>query len=160
MNFDAFWKANYTRMCRYCETVWENAADVEEVVADVIYRYFDEFLVRIEAEGPAKFDTMRRWMNRRALLDLKTRHFKLANRMEQTAPEDDMPIEPLHWDTPESILCLAQRLPPVHPILIEYEPFGKTEKTGRVGGPKGANSSADKTKYCRERKKFLTSLRV
>jgi hypothetical protein len=165
MQFDDFWRANYRRMVGYCCTVWANEADVEEVVADVIYKHFDAYLAKIE-DGPGKFNTMRRWMNRRVLLDLKTRYFKLSNRMEEsghetekmgdTMSEDEAPEETLHWDTPEEICSLAQRLPPVHPILIEYDPVrGGPWKAGTRLVP---NTQADISKFCRERKKFLAAL--
>lgn len=168
MQIDDFWRANYTRMVRYCCTIWDNEQDVEEVVADVIYKHFDEFSEKIEARGLPKFNIMRRWMNRRVLLDLKTRHFKLRNRMETHAVENDdgdvtMP-DPLHWDTPENILDLAQRLPEPHPILIEYEAFGKLIDKDvpagqkKLGGQRGENNPNDRVKFCRERKKFLTAL--
>lgn len=154
MTLDDFWRANYWRMVGYCCTVWHNEADVEEEVADVIHRHFDEYKIKIENEGHAKFETMRRWMNRRVLLNLnaKTGKYRRGD-YEQTGHEDDATVnhETLHWDTPENILCLQQRLPPVPEILIEYEQY-----TGGRGA--GGNTSTYKSKFCRERKKFMEAL--
>jgi hypothetical protein len=156
-HFDDFFRASYLGMCRYCASFGHDWRDVEEVVADVIHKRYDEYLSKITAPTPGT--TMRQWMNRRALLDLGSRRAKHAR--QKTTATDDVGEHGLVLDTPESVLELKQALPEVHPILIEYEASGKTEGgNGKRGRPKGANSSADKTRFCRERKKFMEALRA
>jgi hypothetical protein len=158
-HFDVFFRANYRRMVGYC-SLYYNPADAEEEVASVIHACYDEYMARIPE--PGRDDTMRRWMNRRVLLNLKSRYVKFARQKTDsaedmaTAGDDDFAysyaFEPLHFDDPESIVSLQQQMPPVHPILIEYEPYA-----GGVSA-RGENTSADKTRFCRERKKFMTAL--
>lgn len=159
MNIDDFWRANYMRMVNYCCTFGWNPADVEEVVADVIHRNFDKYAEKIEVEGKAKFDTMRHWMNRRALLNLNDRLVKQRRRPEDAEQDDSVFTETLTWDTPEEIVSLQQRMPPVHPILLDYEPVRKGAfKSEAKGARSTPNTSADKTRFCRERKKFIEAL--
>lgn len=171
MTLDDFWRLSYRRMVNYCASFGHAEEDIEEVVADVIHARFDEYAEKI-AElngGVVDYNRMRHWMNRRVLLDVLVRYrrFKFEStghdtaQMGDTMGDDVAPQETLHWDTPENIFCLAQRLPPVHPILLDYEPFGIREEIDgprKPGGPKGANTNADKTKFCRERKKFMQAL--
>ncbi len=145
--FDDFFKANYRRMVGYCTGLGHREADVEEEVADVILKHYDEFMSKIE--GPNPQATARAWMNRRVLLNLKTRYRLHAN--SKTEPMDDE-HEVLTFDDPAEILSVKQRLPEVHPLLINDEPYGGTASA------KGENTSADKTRFCRERKKFLNAL--
>jgi DNA-directed RNA polymerase specialized sigma24 family protein len=156
-HFDDFFKANYRRMVGYCTAQGHREADVEEEVADVIYKHFDEY--RAQVEGPQPETTMRRWMNRRVLLNLGSRYKRHENA--KTDQLDDI-HEQVSFDDPAVVVDLMQRLPPVPAILIDYEPYGIRESDGtqrrKPGGPKGANTSADKTRFCRERKKFLTTL--
>lgn len=152
-HFDAFFRANYLRMVRYCASFGFREPDAEEVVADVIHKHYDDYRERIES--PNVDTVLRQWMNRRALLDLRTLYSRDA--VSKTGPLLG-DAEGVHFDDPESLLDLKQRTPPVHPILISYQPFGVREPRVKGGAPKGANTSADKTRFCRERKKFLAAL--
>lgn len=151
-HFDAFFRANYWGMVNYCASFGHKPEDAEEEVVDVIYRYYDEYREKI-GEVPNRDATVRRWMNRRVLLNLADRYVKYARQKTENTFDGD-PIEVLHFDDPESIVALKEVLPAVHPILINYEPYGGTVSA------KGQNTSADKTKFCRERKKFLSALSV
>lgn len=154
MTLDDFFRANYRRMVGYCSSFGYNEADVEEVAADVIYRRFDEYLAKIELDGPAKYEAARRWMNRRILLDLGSR-YKHLDPLAKPAPVPDA----VHLDDPEAIVSLYERLPSVHPLLIDYEPCRKgATRNVAAGARQTANTSADKTRFCRERKKLLEAL--
>lgn len=141
LRFDNFFKANYIGMCRYCASFGHDSRDVEEVVADVIHKHYDEYRAAVCDDA-----TLRKWMNRRALLDLGSLRVKYGRRA-ALAP---LPDEGLTFDEPESLLALKQSLPPAHSILIEYEAHNGC----------GENTPADKTRFCRERKKFLKELRA
>lgn len=155
-HFDDFFRANYLGMVRYCGAFGHTTQDVEEVVADVILKHYDEYLGLIDS--PTPLVTMRHWMNRRALLNLKDRQIK-HYRSKTVSSEDPESEAGLTFDDPESLLQLKQSLPPVHPILISYEAFGKANDRNSKRGGLGENTSADKTKFCRERKKFMEALR-
>ena len=155
-HFDDFFKANYRRMVGYCSSFCYSEADVEEVVADVILKYYDEY--RSKISGPTPDVSLRHWMSRRVLLNLKSRYSTHGY-------TKAVPLDAEHdtgtADDPEAILDLKQRLPEVHPILITYEAFGNAVATGEgktERRARGENSSADKTRFCRERKKFLSAL--
>lgn len=169
MTLDEFFRCNYGRMVGYCSSWGYNVADAEEVVADVIYRYFDDYTGKVSAEGHAKYRIVRAWMNRRARLDLCSLYVKLRRRNEDTgkdveqledvAPDQPVPESQVHYDTPENIFCLKQRLPAIHPLLIDYEPVRKGQ--GRVEAASARstpNTSADKTRFCREKAKLLAAL--
>lgn len=144
--FDDFFRHNYRRMVGYCSAFF-NESDVEEEVASVIYACYDEYAAKIESAG--REATMRAWMNRRVLLNLRSRY-----RNHDIARTEQLETyEQLTFDDPESILELKQTLPPVHPILIDYEPYGG------AASARGENTSADKTRFCRERKKFMEAFR-
>lgn len=148
-HFDDFFRANYRGMVGYCMAFGYSEADVEEEVADVILRHYEDYRERIT--GPSPDTTMRHWMNRRVLLNLKSRY----KRYEYTKTDALDPAtlgEQLTFDDPQSIVDLKQRLPHVPPILIRYEPYAGNESAH------GANSNTDKSYFCRERKKFLTAL--
>lgn len=146
-HFDDFFRANYRRMVGYCSGFGFREPDVEEEVADVILKYYDEY--RAAITGPSPDDTMRHWMNRRVLLNLRSKALRFENARTDRIPEH---FDQQHVDDPESILDLKQRLPEVHPILIRYESYAGGQRT------RGMNTSADKTRFCRERKKFLAAL--
>jgi hypothetical protein len=147
-HFDDFFRANYRGMVGYCIGFGYREPDVEEEVADVIMRHYDDYRARVE--GPAPDRTMRSWMNRRVLLNLRSKALRIENaKVDQLQLGDEEGL--LHFDDPESILDLKQRMPHVPPILVRYEPYGGA-------GNRGANTSTDKSYYCRERKKFLTAL--
>lgn len=142
--FDVFFRANYLGMVRYCAGFDFNRLDVEEVVADVIHRHYDEYKAKIES--PNVDATMRRWMNRRAILDLRTRR---AQETRQTFVNlDDYTEQALTFDDPEQILDVAQRLPNVPPVLIRYEPGSED------------NKPSDRNMYCQEKKKFHVAFGV
>jgi hypothetical protein len=145
-HFDSFFRANYLRMVRYCMGFGHIEQDVEEQVSDVIYRHYDEFREKIT--GPAPDDTLRHWMNRRVLLNLGSARVKRVRQKTDTGHDV---VETMHFDDPEALLQLKQQLPPVHPILIEYEPHGGSMSA------RGENTNADKTRFCRERKKFMAA---
>lgn len=150
-HFDSFFKANYLGMCRYCESFGHSVEDVQEVVADVIHRHFDAFLLKIE--DPQPLVVVRRWLNRRALLDLADRRRAHAGR-KTTAVEDF--DEVLCFDDPAQILELKQALPEVLPdILFTYE----THQGDKRGTGHTAARQAERDKFSAARNKFMKVLR-
>lgn len=150
-HFDDFFRASYLSMVRYCTSFGHRAPDVEEEVADVILKCYDDYRSRINS--PRADTVMRQWMNRRVLLNLASKALRHENTKVQQLNDALLDAsDMLHFDDPESILDVKQRMPHVPPILVRYEPYG-----GAVGG-KGANTSTDKSYFCREKKKFLAAL--
>ena len=146
ISIDAFFRTHYRSMCNYCAAQGFNAQDVEEEVVDVMLHYFGEYVSR--CNDPK---VVRRWMSRRVMWDLKSK-YKNRKRYTLEFPSDVLP-EISHFDTPEEILSLKQRVPDqVHPILISYQQYGGEH------GVKGANDPNDKVTFCRQRKKFLNLL--
>lgn len=148
---EEFFKNNYLRMVRYCSSMGFNELDVEEEVSDVIHRMYDDYKSKItEAKNPE--NTMRHWMNRRVMLNLKSNYKNQVRHSRTDYLEDDIEGLCSTLDTPEAILDIKQRMPAVHPLLVTYEQYGGDVST------KGENTNADRTKFCRERKKFLNAL--
>lgn len=159
---DLFFRANYRRMVNYCLSFWSSREDVEETVADVILHHHDSYKARITTSLQPE-QTLRRWLNRRALLNLRSRsyHSKVAL--------DNLPehLLPATLDTPESILDLKQRLPPLHPIFFTYAPYSKAT-SARGSDPlvsdklsiraRGANTPTDRHTFCTAKKRFLEQL--
>lgn len=149
MTLDDFWRANYSRMVAYVSSHWSDHADVEEVVADVIYERFYEYLERVE-DQPGRFETIRHWMNRRALLDLRSRYVK---EMRQRSLIPTTPT--LDLDTPEDLVSLSERLPVVPELLLQYEAF---EGYSRTSGEPSRNTPNDRVRVSRAKAKFLKEL--
>lgn len=151
-NIETFFKLNYRRMVGYCSSFGHREADVEEVASDVIYRHYEEYYQRVT--NPDKETTMRHWMNRRVLLNLRS-YYNSCSRpnfiSDENAGESQVSL-----DDPAEIIDLKQRLPEVHPILIEYEPYVNAVNVDGVA--RGENTSSDKTRFCREKKKLLVAL--
>lgn len=145
MKLDDFFRENYKSMVNYCSCFTVCRADAEECVADAIRLHYDEYMSRLN--GDAK--TTKRWLNRRAILDGRVRYNQYSNPLYKPLPIDH---DAAHFDNPEDILDLKQRLPEGHPILIEYQQHDGDKST------KGKNSQRDISKFHRERKKFLTEL--
>lgn len=157
MDLDQFFRTHYKGLVGYCSGFGYNPADVEETAADVIHRWFDDYCQKID-ECPQKWSVMRRWMARRVLLDLGVRHRKV-NILLKAEPIGDY----AHFDSPEALLDLKQRLPEASQFMIDYEPLGKRKewdgKTKRKpGGQVGANDPNDRVRFCREKKRFLQAL--
>jgi DNA-directed RNA polymerase specialized sigma24 family protein len=146
IGIDRFFRDHYRAMCGYCTSMGFKPEDVEEEVVDVMLKYFGDYISRC-----ADPRIVRRWMNRRVMLDLRS---KYANRRRHSMEfATDVLPDHAHSDTPEALLSLKQRVPEtLHPILVNYEQYGNA-----VGGV-GTNTSADKTQFCRQRKKLLAGL--
>lgn len=140
---EAFFKRNYSRMVSYCAFCEYriNYCDIEEEVADVIFKEF-------EIHHAAGFSeaAIRRRINRRTMLNLRstytTKHFSARQQVEF--------IEDLctNTSTPEEIVSAFQRLPDVPDLLINY-----SLNAGSFGHKK--NSSTERRQYNYARKKFL-----
>lgn len=141
---EEFFRTQYRAMCNYCEKFGYNFWDVEEMATDVILRYYDEYKDRCRDDVE-----IRRWMNRRIMLNLKSLYKTRLYSHAQTFTDS---YEPAHEDTPEALLCLKQRLPFVPDILIQYTQFKGAESR------RGENKSNDRVKFCRARKKFFQQL--
>lgn len=144
---EQFFRTHYRAMCSYCAQFGFNFWDVEEMVADVILSDYEKH----KGDGLPEI-SIRRYLNRRVMLNLKSL-YKMRVHYSRTRgilPGDEM----IDLADPESIVCLQQRLPSaIHPILIDYAQHGGTVTA------KGENTNADRTRFCRERKKFLTALK-
>jgi DNA-directed RNA polymerase specialized sigma24 family protein len=157
-HFDDFFRSHYRGMVAYCARFEFKEADVEEVVADVMYRHYDDYMEKLKDE-PNPAMAMRRWMNRRALLDLRTMMLRHENcRTQPLHTEEDVVTgaaavshEQLHFDEPSAILDVKQRLPEVPAILVDYEQY----EGGRGAG--GATTTM-RAAFSRARKKFMTQL--
>jgi hypothetical protein len=144
-HFDDFFRNNYWRMVRYVSHYHSRfrRQDAEEVVADVIHRHYDEYLARIE--GSARDTIMRRWMIRRATLNMLSRYELWEHASFDPLPEDH---DGLCFDDPAEIVSLAQRVPEVPEVLVQYETY--------VGQPV---ERALTHRFSRARKKFLQQLK-
>jgi hypothetical protein len=144
--FDDFFRANYLRMVRYVANYHPRFVrqDAEEVVSDVIHRYYDEYRQKLEAEVSAE-TTMRRWMIRRAALNMLSRYELWHHVAFDRLPEDH---DELSFDDPADIVDLKQRLPEVPVVLIEYEIY--TDQPVE---------RALTHRYSRARKKFMDQLK-
>lgn len=144
LHFDAFFRANYLRIVRAVTNhhAGFQRADAEEVVSDVIHRYYDKFVAQIES--PMLDVVLRGWMIRRACLDMFSRYRLWHNRSFDPMPED---YDALSFDDPADIVDLKQRVPDVPQILIEYEAFSGVAVTRAL-----------KERHLRAKKKFLKQL--
>jgi hypothetical protein len=145
-HFDSFFQANYRGMVGYCVTFGHRYADVEEEVSDVILKHYDEYREKIT--GPAPDATLRRWMNRRVLLNLHSKALRHENLKVGALPEL---FDQEHFDDPESLLDLKQRTPVLPAVLVEYEQYCD-------GRGAGGNTNTDRSKFFRAKSKFLDAL--
>lgn len=136
-HFDAFFRANYLRIVRYVANYHAHfrRQDAEEVAADVIYKHFDEYRARVE--GPSPDTIMRRWMIRRAVLNMLSRYELREYSRYEPLPDDH---DALSFDDPADIIGLPSTVPDV---LCE-------EPTDRAG----------QHRYSRAKLKFIKELRA
>jgi hypothetical protein len=157
-------------MVGYCCAFNHNHADVEELVADAINTHFYEYLekINIDGEHPHQFAVVRRWLCRRVLLNLGTLRIKRARGVSDghsSMPEHDdsgdsiVQEKFLDLDTPEALMCLSQRLPPVPQLLVDYAPFDGFSREGNViSKTLDANTANDRIKFHKTKQKFLRDL--
>lgn len=146
-HFDSFFRAHYRGLVGYCSKFGFREQDVEEMVADVILRHYDEY--RAAIDGPNPDTTMRHWMARRVLLNLRSVYLKIEQSRVEALPER---YDAAHVDHPEAILDLKQRMPVVPQVLVQYEQYGGE------GGPRGANNGTLRCQFHREKRKFMKAL--
>ncbi len=148
---EQFFRNNYIRMVRYCSSMGFDEADVEEEVSDVIFYMYEEYKEKItEAKNPES--TMRHWMSRRVMLNLKSRYINQVRFSRTEMISEDILNSCSTLDTPEAILDIKQRMPTVHPLLVSYESFRGGQRT------RGKNTSADTSRFFLERKKLMAAL--
>lgn len=155
-HFDDFFRANYLRMVRYVSNSYSyfTVEDAEEIVSDVIHRYYDDYRARVtESDGYSAESRMRRWMIRRACFDMlsliRKRSAARLSSADAERQEAEEPDEPLILDDPADWLCLKQRLPPIPQVLIDYE----TRVDGVPVDPKLTN------RHHQAKKRFLHALK-
>lgn len=136
-HFDVFFSANYWRIVRYVANYHTHfrRQDAEEIVADVIYKHFDDYRTRIE--GPSHDTVMRRWMIRRAVLNMLSRYELREYRQYEPLPDG---YDALSFDDPADIVGLPRTVPEV---LCE-EPI----------------DHAGRCRYSRAKIKFMAELRA
>lgn len=147
MTIDQFFRMHYRSMCGYCAAMGLNPEDVEEEVVDVMLKYFGDYISRCD-----DLRTVRRWMSRRVMLDLRSKYANRRRYAREFADGEDLPDQ-AHADSPEEILSLKQRVPDtLHPIFLTYEQAGNG-----LGGV-SANTSTDRGIFFRARKRLLAQL--
>lgn len=147
---EEFFRRYYKRICNYAACFNLNFHDVEEVAVDVIMECYEDYKARTPDEA-----TLSRWICRRVMLSTKSLYRTRARYYKEQELTQAIEDRLTHLDDPEAICSLMQRIPPaIHPILINYVQFG-----GNVT-ERGENTNADRTRFCRERKKFLVSLDI
>jgi hypothetical protein len=109
-HFDTFFRDNYLRIVRYVANYHAHFRhqDAEEVAADVIHKNYYEYRARIE--GPSPDTTMRRWMIRRAVLNMLSRYELREYSRYESLPDDH---DALSFDDPADIICLPNDVPDV-----------------------------------------------
>lgn len=143
-------------MCWYCSSFGFIPEDIEEVAADVVMKYFVQYKDVLQTQGlvgDMLESAIRRRMNRRVLLDVRTRYTTYTwPRYAEVTPQMEAGLVDL--SDPCDLADLKQRLPRNVPaILIDYQQYGGDKSD------KGSNSANDRLKFFRARKKFLHDLK-
>lgn len=147
-HFDDFFKANYLKIVNHCEGHGFTRGDAEEAVSSAILNNYDAYRAKIT--GPSPDRALRSWLTRAAVQYLIQNLRKHENSRRGALPEGH---DVMHYETPESLLDLKQRMPDDVPdILINIR--DKTESR-RLGTP---NTDAELHRFYRARKTFLSAL--